>query len=155
MVTCSGALPLCSLEPAHADEDPVQQAFVQRRATLTQEQWDRFLSRDASASNASLSTLWSSVGNGLNKGADSSYTACGTLAAVCRSSQMREPRAAARIRIGERGQLSLMSICFGGRIGNPGADESTQGFLILEVCSLAAIMLDGSPPCEASCEAMQ
>jgi hypothetical protein len=27
-----------------ADEDPVAQAFVQRRASLTQEQWDTFLS---------------------------------------------------------------------------------------------------------------
>ena len=116
----------------------MQQAFVQRRATLTQEQWDRFLSRNASASNASLSTLWSSVGNGPNKGADSSYTACGTLAAVCRSSQMRELRAAARIRIGERGQLSLISICVGSRIGNPRADESTQEFLIVGVVQLSS-----------------
>ena len=28
-----------------ADEDPVAQAFVQRRASLTQEQWDTFLSK--------------------------------------------------------------------------------------------------------------
>lgn len=27
-----------------ADKDPVAQAFVQRRASLTQEQWDAFLS---------------------------------------------------------------------------------------------------------------
>ena len=66
-----------SQEPAHADEDPVQQAFVQRRTNLTQEQWDKFLSRDAGASNASLSTLFSSSGHGghggLNKGADKSH----------------------------------------------------------------------------------
>ena len=51
----------------------MQQAFVQRRTTLTQEQWDKFLSRDAHASNASLSTLWTSVGHGhgTNKGASS------------------------------------------------------------------------------------
>ena len=41
----------------HADEDPVAQAFVQRRTDLTQEQWDTFLSRDAGASNTSLSTI--------------------------------------------------------------------------------------------------
>lgn len=48
---------LCAHEPARcclrpllsnfslcADEDPVAQAFVQRRASLTQEQWDTFLS---------------------------------------------------------------------------------------------------------------
>ena len=53
----------------------MQQAFVQRRTTLTQEQWDKFLSRDAHASNASLNTLFSSVGHGhgVNKGADSPY----------------------------------------------------------------------------------
>lgn len=33
------------------------QAFVQRRTSLTQEQWDKFLSRDAGASSHSLSTL--------------------------------------------------------------------------------------------------
>ena len=42
---------------SHADEDPVAQAFVQRRTDLTQEQWDTFLSSDAGASNASLSTI--------------------------------------------------------------------------------------------------
>lgn len=33
------------------------QAFVQRRTSLTQEQWDTFLSRDAGASNHSLSAV--------------------------------------------------------------------------------------------------
>ena len=33
------------------------QAFVQRRTSLTQEQWDKFLSRDAGASSHSLSAL--------------------------------------------------------------------------------------------------
>lgn len=38
------------------------QAFVQRRTDLNQEQWDTYLSRDAQASNASLSSLLSPIG---------------------------------------------------------------------------------------------